>query len=51
MSTEKEYTRFITDMESLQLIYAMMFDMLLKVKQTTTPEIYNNQEPDIAKAP
>lgn len=42
---------FIIDMDTLQLIYGMMFDMLLKVKQTTTPEIYNNQEPDIAKAP
>lgn len=42
---------FVIDMDTLQLIYTMMFDMLLKVKQTTAPELYNNQEPDIAKAP
>lgn len=42
---------FIIDAELIPILYELTFDKLIKVKSTTEPELFNNEEPDSAKRP
>lgn len=42
---------FVIDEELLPILYELVFDKLIKIKSTTQPELYNNEEPDTAKRP
>lgn len=42
---------FVLDAELVPILYELMFDKLIKVRSTTQPELFNNEEPDTAKRP
>ncbi len=42
---------FVIDEELLPILYEMVFDKLIKIKSTTQPELFNNNEPDSSKRP